>query len=43
MNYIKKFQKSQALSVSVDNSYFGYQLMYIFLDNFNRGVKYSTQ
>ena len=43
MNYTKILQNSQALSVSVGNSYSGYQLMHIFLDNFHQGGKYSAQ
>ena len=37
MNYIKIFQNSQALSVSVGNNYSEYQLLHIFLDNFHQG------
>ena len=43
INYIKKFQNAHALSVSVGNSYSGYQLMHTFLDNFHQGGKYSAQ
>ena len=43
MNYIKIFQNAQALSVSVGNNYSEDQLMHIFLDNFHRGGKYSSQ
>ena len=43
MNYLKIFQNSQALSVSVGNSYYEYKLMHIFLDIFHQGGKYSTQ
>ena len=43
INYIKRFQNSHALSVSVGNSYSEDQLMHIFLDNFHQGVKYSAQ
>ena len=42
MNYIKILQNSQALSVSVGNTYSDYQLMHIFLDNFHQGQKYSA-
>ena len=42
-NYIKIFQNSQALSVSVRNSYSEGQLMHIFLDNFQQGGKYTAQ
>ena len=43
MNYIKKFQNSQALLVSVGNSYSEDQLMNIFLDNFHQGGKYISR
>ena len=43
MNYIKIFQNTQTLSVSVGNSYSEYQLMHIFLDNFHQGRKYTAQ
>ena len=43
MNYIKRFQNAQDLSVSVGNSYSKYQLMHTFLDNFHQGGKYSAQ
>ena len=43
MNYIKTFQNAHDLSVSVGNSYSGYQLMHIFLDNFFQGGKYTAQ
>ena len=43
INYIKRFQNSHALSVSVGNSYYEYQLMHTFLDNFHQGGKYSAQ
>ena len=43
MNYFKILQNSQAYSVSVGNSYFYYQLMHIFLDNFHQGGKYTAQ
>ena len=35
MNYIKRFQNAQALSVSVGNTYSEDQLMYTFMDNFH--------
>ena len=43
INYIKRFQNAQVLSVSVGNSYSEYQLMHTFLDNFHQGGKYSAQ
>ena len=43
MNYIKRFQDAQALSVSVGITYSQDQLMHIFLDNFNQGGKYFAQ
>ena len=43
MNYIKRFQNTYALSVSVGNSYSEDQLMHTFLDNFHQGGKYSAQ
>ena len=43
MNYIKKFQNAQALSVSVGKNYSEDELMHIFLDNFCQGGKYSAQ
>ena len=43
INYIKILQNTQALSVSVGNSYSEDQLMHIFLDNFLPGAKYSAQ
>ena len=36
-------KNTQALSVSVVNSYSEDQLMHIFLDNFHQGGKYSAQ
>ena len=42
MNSIKIFQNAEVLSVSVVNSYSEYQLMHIFLDNFNQSGKYSA-
>ena len=43
MNYIKRFQNAQDLSVYVGNTYSEYQLMHTFLDNFHQGGKYSSQ
>ena len=43
MNYIKIFQNTQVLSISVGNSYSEDQLMHTFLDNFHQGETYSTQ
>ena len=43
INYIKRFQNAQALSVSVGNSYSEYKLMHTFLDNFHQDGKYSAQ
>ena len=43
INYIKIFQNSQALSVSVVNSYSEDQIMHTFLDNFQQSGKYSAQ
>ena len=43
MNYIKKLQNAQALSVSVGKKYSKDQLMHIFFDNFHQGGKYFAQ
>ena len=43
INYIKRFQNAQALSVSVGNSYDEDQIMHTFLDNFHQSGKYSAQ
>ena len=43
INYIKRSQNSQALPVSVGNTYSEDQLMHTFLDNFHQGGKYSAQ
>ena len=43
MNSIKKFQNSQALSYSPENSYSEDQLMKLFLDNFHQGEKYNAE
>ena len=37
MDYIKRFQNAQDLSVSVGNNYYEDQLMHIFLDDFHQG------
>ena len=39
INYIKRFQNSRALSVSVGNSYYEDQIMHTFLDNFRQSGK----
>ena len=43
MNYIKRLQNAENLSVFVGNSYSEDQMMYTFLDNFHQGGKYSAQ
>ena len=43
INYIKRFQNAQVLSVSVGNSYSEEQIMHTFLDNFHQSGKYSSQ
>ena len=43
MNYIKRFQNEQALSVSAGNSFYEDQLLHILLDNFHKGGKYTAQ
>ena len=43
INYIKRFQNSQALSVSIGNSYSEEQIMHTFLYNFHQSGKYSAQ
>ena len=43
INYIKRFQNAQALSVSVGNSYSEDQIMHTFLDHFQQSGKYSGQ
>ena len=40
MNYIKKFQNAQDLTVSEENNYSEYQRMHTFLDKFNQSGKY---
>ena len=39
INYIKIFQNDKALSISVGNSYSGYQLIHILVDSFQQGGK----
>ena len=41
MDYIKRFQNAQDLSVSVGNTYSEDQLIHTFLDNFHQGGKCS--
>ena len=43
INYIKRSQIKQSLSVLAGNSYSEYQLMHIFLDKFHQGGKYTAQ
>ena len=43
IKYIKRFHNTQALSVSVGNSYSDDQIMHTFLDNFHQSGKYSAQ
>ena len=43
MDYIKRFQNAEDLSVSVGISYPEYQMMHTFMDNFHQGGKYSAQ
>ena len=43
MNYIKRFQNTQDLSVSVGNSYLEDKMIHTFLDNFHQGGKYYYQ
>ena len=43
INYIKKFQNTQAFSISVGKRYSEDQIMHTFLDNFHQGGKYSDQ
>ena len=43
INYIKRFQNAQTLSVSVGNSYSEDQIMHTFLNNFQQCGKYSAQ
>ena len=43
MNYIKRFQNTQDLSVSIGNNYSEDQLIHTFLDNFHQVGKYYSQ
>ena len=43
MNYIKRFQNADALSVYVGITYSEDQMMHTILDNFHQGGKYSAQ
>ena len=43
INYIKRFQNAQALSVSVGNYYSEYQMIHTFLDKLHQGGIYSAQ
>ena len=43
MNYIKLFQHTKALSVSVENTYPEDQLMHKFLDNIHQSLKHPVQ
>ena len=43
INYIRRFQNTNTLSVSVGNNYYEDQHMHTFLDNFHQGGKYSAQ
>ena len=43
INYIKRFQNAQALSVSLGNSHSEEQITHTFLDNFHQSEKYSAQ
>ena len=43
INYNKMFQNAKALKISVKNRYTEDHLMHNFLDNFQKGVKYSAQ
>ena len=43
IKYIKIFQNSKALEISVGNSYTEDQMMRVFLDNFHKSGKYSDQ
>ena len=43
MNYIKKIQDAEALSVSVGNSYTEDKTMHIFMGNCHQCGKYSAQ
>ena len=41
-NYINRFLNAQAFSVSAGKTYYKYQWMKIFLDNFHQGGKYTA-
>ena len=43
INYIKIFQNSKVLGISVGNSYSEDQLMHTFLDNFQKGGRYQSE
>ena len=43
MNYTRRFQNTQALSVSSVKGYSEDQFIHIFLDNFYQGGKYTAQ
>ena len=43
INYIKRFQNAQAVSVSLGNSYSEDQIMHTFLDNFHQSGNCSAQ
>ena len=43
INYVKIFQNTKALEISVGNSYTKGQLIHTFLDNLHQGEKYSDQ
>ena len=43
INYIKRSQNAQALSISAGKIYSEDQVMHTFLDNFHQGGKYSAQ
>ena len=43
MIYIKIFQNTQALSVSVRNNYYEDHLIHISVDNFHQGGKYTAK
>ena len=43
INYIKRFQNAQVLSVSVGNSSSEDQIMHTFLETFHQSGKYSAQ
>ena len=43
MNYTKRSQNTQDLSVSVRKTYSEDQFMHIFQDNFHQGLKYTAQ